>query len=399
MYSSSKKYLCFLLITCNFFNFIKSESTINATEKLVSLVTDYGYPFEIHHVTTEDGYILELHRIPHGKESNDDKNNKPVAMLQHGLIDSSASFMVAGPNRSLAFLLADNGYDVWMSNSRGNIYSREHNTLSPKKTDFWNFSWHEIGLYDSPAEIDFILNKTNQKKLFHVCVSEGCTELYVMTSLKPEYNDKIIFSANLAPAAFFQYPTYNAMIVFHTPYTLKDIFNLFGYGRVFDHSPIGTITNAFCQPGKITNYFCVIINYIIMGFDWFETDFALLSKFLQFYPAGASIKQFIHYGSLIQFPGTFRQFDYGMSKNREVYKSRLPPKYPLEKITIPVAIFHGLNDAIISMKDVETLSKRLPKVVETTMLENFNHLDVYLHQDINDLVYNKIIKLFQDNSK
>lgn len=82
-------------------------------------------------------------------------------------------------------------------------------------------SWHEIGLYDSPAEIDFILNKTNQKKLFHVCVSEGCTELYVMTSLKPEYNDKIIFSANLAPAAFFQFPTYNAMIVFHTPYTLK----------------------------------------------------------------------------------------------------------------------------------------------------------------------------------
>lgn len=42
---------------------------------------------------------------------------------------------------------------------------------------------------------------------------------------------------------------------------------------MFDHSPIGTITNAFCQPGKITNYFCVIINYIIMGFDWFETDF------------------------------------------------------------------------------------------------------------------------------
>lgn len=70
----------------------------------VSLVTDYGYPFEIHHVTTEDGYILELHRIPHGKESNDDKNNKPVAMLQHGLIDSSASFMVAGPNRSLGIL-------------------------------------------------------------------------------------------------------------------------------------------------------------------------------------------------------------------------------------------------------------------------------------------------------
>lgn len=48
-----------------------------------------------------------------------------------------------------------------------------------------------------------------------------------------------------------------------------------------------------------------------------------------------------------------------MSKNREVYKSRLPPKYPLEKITIPVAIFHGLNDAIISVKVIVDSNKSL----------------------------------------
>lgn len=68
------------------------------------MVTGYGYPFEIHHVETDDGYILEIHRIPHG-EGNSDQKNKPVALLKHGLVDSSASFMFAGPNASLGIIM------------------------------------------------------------------------------------------------------------------------------------------------------------------------------------------------------------------------------------------------------------------------------------------------------
>ena len=28
-----------------------------------------GYPAETHYATTEDGYILAMHRIPHGKQN------------------------------------------------------------------------------------------------------------------------------------------------------------------------------------------------------------------------------------------------------------------------------------------------------------------------------------------
>ena len=66
-----------------------------------------GYPAETHHVTTEDGYILALHRIPHGK--NGSKGHGYPVFLQHGLTDSSATFLMNSPNQSLAFILADQG--------------------------------------------------------------------------------------------------------------------------------------------------------------------------------------------------------------------------------------------------------------------------------------------------
>ena len=41
------------------------------------------------------------------------------------------------------FVLADAGYDVWMGNYRGNIYSRDHVRLNPNSlvdSKFWIYS-------------------------------------------------------------------------------------------------------------------------------------------------------------------------------------------------------------------------------------------------------------------
>jgi len=46
-----------------------------------------GYPCEIHNITTEDGYILTVFRVPHGVKSQR-PNTKPV-LLQHGFGSSS----------------------------------------------------------------------------------------------------------------------------------------------------------------------------------------------------------------------------------------------------------------------------------------------------------------------
>lgn len=53
-----------------------------------------GYPAESHVIETDDGYLLTLHRIPgeHG--------SKPI-FLQHGLLGSSADWIIAGKYKSL----------------------------------------------------------------------------------------------------------------------------------------------------------------------------------------------------------------------------------------------------------------------------------------------------------
>lgn len=104
-------------------------------------------------------------------------------------------------------MLADAGYDVWMPNSRGNFYSRMHISKDPNSIfdpKFWNFSWYEMGTYDQPAVIDYILEKTSQPKLYYIGYSQGTTSLLVLLSEKPEYNDKIYVASLMAPVGYMK---------------------------------------------------------------------------------------------------------------------------------------------------------------------------------------------------
>ena len=99
----------------------------------MELIEHRGYRAETHLVTTGDGYILELHRIPNAK-------GRPV-LLQHGVIEGSSLWVINPTASALPFVLADRGYDVWLGNNRGNVYARKHVRLDPDEAEFWDFSF------------------------------------------------------------------------------------------------------------------------------------------------------------------------------------------------------------------------------------------------------------------
>ncbi|KOX69087.1 Lipase 1 [Melipona quadrifasciata] len=117
------------------------------------LAQKVGYITETYKVVTQDGYILQLNKIAGSKKSP----------------------------------------DVWVDNVRGTRYSRKH--LYPSHSDFW--IWHEIGIYNVPVIIDYIIEQTKQKKIFVITHSQDSTVYFVMASERPEYQKKI-----LAPIVF-----------------------------------------------------------------------------------------------------------------------------------------------------------------------------------------------------
>jgi pimeloyl-ACP methyl ester carboxylesterase len=64
------------------------------------LITKYNYPEETHQVRSADGYVLALHRIPYAPTERQ-ADDRPAVLLLHGLLGSSADWVIAGPQKGL----------------------------------------------------------------------------------------------------------------------------------------------------------------------------------------------------------------------------------------------------------------------------------------------------------
>ncbi len=68
----------------------------------VQIIASRGYPVEVHQVTTDDGYILEVHRIPHGKSEVPNPDiKKPVVFIQHGFLNTDSVWLITPNSQSL----------------------------------------------------------------------------------------------------------------------------------------------------------------------------------------------------------------------------------------------------------------------------------------------------------
>ncbi|CAK1556243.1 unnamed protein product [Leptosia nina] len=355
---------------------IEEDATLDVPE----LVRKYGYPLEEHTVETSDGYILGVHRIPYGRD-NKDERNRPVVFLMHGLLSSSADYVLMGPGSSIGYILAEEGFDVWMGNGRGNYYSRKHKRLRPDallNTEFWDFSWDEIGNIDVAAMIDYALEHTGRSRLHYIGFSQGTTTFFVLASLKPEYNDKIISMHALAPVAYMannRNLLFNALAPFSR--TLTRLANLIGIGEFMPNSLIFTWAGqALCRDQVIFQPICSSILFLVGGWNEKQHNSTMMPVIFGHTPAGASVRQFAHYGQGIA-GNKFRRFDFGMLKNLRVYGRIGAPDYDLGKITTPVFLHYSVNDPLAHVNDVDKLFKELRNPVGKFKIQDvdFSHLD------------------------
>lgn len=364
------------------------------------LITKYGFPVETHTVQTEDGYLLTLHRIPHGRKGSSEDQNRVMArqpiLMQHGLLSSSSSWIMGAPEKAPAYIMADAGYDIWLGNARGNFYSRNHTSLNPDGKDgkFWDFSWDEMGYYDVPAMIDYILKQTGHTSLFYIGHSMGTTMFFAGMSARPEYNSKVKAMFALGPVATVSHILSPIRLLAPLSREIETLFILLGHYEFLPHTKLFTKwVEKVCITQKYAKLMCVNSIFLLTGFDEAHFNMTWLPVILANNPAGTSVRTVAHYAQEVE-SGKFQHFDFGSRENMRRYNQTTPPQYNLSNVVAPVGLLWGINDFLADPKDVARLAGSLPRVVHNVCMPrpSFNHIDYIWGEDADKLVVRLLLK-------
>lgn len=375
-----------VLVSCDD---IAEDASLNT----IGLIRKYGYNAEDHRVVTSDEYVLGVHRIAGGPLSPPARG-KPVAFLQHGMLSSSADYVLMGPQVSLGYMLSDLGYDVWMGNARGNRYSNTHLTKDNATEDYWDFSWHEVGIYDLPAMIDYVLRETGQQRLHYIGHSQGTTAYFVLISELPNYGDKILSSQLLAPAAYMHNVKSPYVIWLATYlYSVEDMYQKSGthyFAPTNEMDIAGGLED--CKDGAPNQDMCTMTIFLIAGFNSQEMNMTMLPVIKGHSPAGASVKQMLHHAQSVR-SWIFRQYDFG-NLNYYRYGQLVPPNYRFKGHTAPLAFYHSANDWMATPNDVNLLASQVNNIQLKYLVPQmaFNHMDFVWAINVRSLVYNRLVE-------
>ncbi|RZC34844.1 Abhydro lipase domain containing protein, partial [Asbolus verrucosus] len=253
------------------------------------IIRQNGYQLKTYTVTTLDGYILTMFRIP--PRENDNRKNKQPVYIQHGIAADSATWVATG-NRSLAFNLADEGYDVWLGNQRGTRYSRKHAILKDSDFEYWNYNLDDQALNDIRTSLHEIERITRKRgSIIYIGHSKGTTLSFMFASQYPEEAQTLLRGViALSPIAYLDVADYLKFPVMVAHRAIDDLLVIYSH-----------------------------------------------------FPSTVSLTDLQHYAQMYTSK-KFQKFDFGPEKNLEAYGQRTPPRYHLDNIKLPVFLFYGKDD-------------------------------------------------------
>ncbi|WIA20838.1 hypothetical protein OEZ85_005189 [Tetradesmus obliquus] len=363
-----------------------------------------GYPIEKHRVNTEDGWVLNMYRIPHGKYRNNKPGPRPVVLLHHGITLSSACWTLLNANESTAYILADAGFDVWMANTRSNTFSRGNYKHSYRDQEYWYHSMDEYALIDLPAQINTALAKTGAPKLAVVGHSQGCSLVYAMLSVMPEMNDKVSVVAHLGAVVFLDFFRAPVLKAFAEVRNDKFFYNSW-LGEFLWYRFLAPYVKTCTE--YIWSELCMsTLNIMFYGPSAFISpdDNPVI---FQTWPASVSGRNMAHWAQMLTDGQLrFQRFDHGTNCshrnrpydetcNQQRYGSLQPPEYDLSQITAPQYLFAAEMDVMATNEDAAEQKRRLrPEAFAgETIYQNYAHMDFVWDRnarhavDLVDLLY------------
>ncbi|XP_003505994.1 tear acid lipase-like protein [Cricetulus griseus] len=377
-------------IFCLFETTMNPEVHMNVSE----IIIRWGYASEEYEAVTEDGYILPINRIPHGKNNTNSTGPKKVVLCQHGLFATASVWVSNPPNNSLAFILADARNDLWMGNSRGSTWAKKHLYLDPNSKEFWAFSYDEMIKYDIPATINFILKKTGQKQIYYVGHNQGTLIALGAFSTNQQLAEKIKMCFLLAPVATVKYDEdFPHLLSYICPTSLKLIF---GEKELLPMAVFNKQSGYTCNV-IVTDTTCFAIKVLITGYVSQHLNKSRTDVYITHSLARTSVQNLLHYSQAVN-TGVFGAYDWGSpSLNMLHYNQTTPPLYNLEDMKVPTAMWSGRNDFLADDIDVAHLVSKLPNLIYHKIIADFSHLDFVVGLSAYDEVSKGILKLLHES--
>ncbi|KAL7145944.1 hypothetical protein ABFS83_06G008100 [Erythranthe nasuta] len=359
--------------------------------------TLHGYKCQEFQVTTDDGYILSVQRIPEGRTRVRRGHKRPPVLLQHGILVDGMTWMLNTPQQSLATVLADNGFDVWISNTRGTRFSRRHLTLDPTDPEYWNWTWDELVTHELPSIIGFVFKQTGHK-IHYVGHSMGT--LIALASLSNRKLHKVKSAALLSPVAYLTHMKTDLGIVAANIFVGEILTTMFGMAEFNPKGDaVAMFLNALCAGSGLN---CYDMLTVLTGKNCC-LNASTVHTTLKNEPQPTATKNLVHFAQTFRY-GVLSKFDYG-NANFEHYGESTPPVYNLSNIRrdFPLFLSYGGQDALSDVQDVATLLKILKShkkdKLQVQYIKHYAHVDFVLGTTAKDIVYNQIIAFFRRHNK
>ncbi|KAI1292791.1 Lipase member N [Halotydeus destructor] len=385
----------------------------DASRNIVQLIESRGFEAVEFSPRTPDGYILNLVRIVN--PFNKFQKPKPV-ILQHGLFTSGSSWLWqpggdAEPsknprtvrhgdrtNGNLGFVLANYGYDVWISNFRGNSYSQNHSNMEAGLFGkFWEFSINELARLDISTVVRYVMKKTLKKRIAFVGHSLGASSMLASLSLYKDFNDIIKPAILLSPftrtsnsssvmSALKIFAPFSTTALRYMPFAFGPQLKLGGDQLTLD-----------CGVALVQSL-CLIMMGIAVGYDSKQLNRSHQSVYMAHASEPTSSWVYDHFVQN-SISNKFNMFDYGPVDNARHYglSKQEPPEFKLSSISNEfIALFYSKSDSITAIEDVQWTKQQMaadPFIDYVIPVDSWNHMDFVWAMDTGKYINPQVLRV------
>ena len=347
-------------------------------------IESFGHKLEEHQVITEDGYILTLwHLAP-----NSPLNKNKVVYFQHGFTCTAWVFFQMEKN-SLPFLLVEQGYDVWLGNSRGTIFSLDHISKNYKKAngDYWDFSMDENVIYDLPASIEYVKQVTGAIKINYIGHSQGTTIFFMLYMHNPSYIESSINKfIGLGTVPNIAYSKSLPMLILDKIYEVLKMVKPLTKAIGFSDNQRSILSGA-CEKAQ---HLCLnAFEKLASITPTYRAKIERLFPFLYYYPGGTSSNTVLHWSQIYKERKlVYFNKDYDDESEVKEYNTKNIKKWKIKSL-----IQRSDGDTFSSFDDVTEFYEAIENksLIKLIVTPNYGHTDDLVADSAVDEVYIPVV--------